>query len=193
MGMTGMLARHGGLRVLRMPVRIALCLSLGAMSLSSALLIQYQVSVLDGDLQRYNYSISGITLQTNQELDIRFDPALYGSLSNGVAPEGFDLLLLQPNNPPGTFGDYSALALVDDPPLSGEFRVDFTYIGGGTPGSQPFLINQYDEGQQFVATIASGTTVAAVPEPTSFALFGVSLVTGAIVRAVRRHPPFTAE
>jgi len=158
------------------------------MSLSSApLLIEYQVSVVGGDVLRYDYSISGITLQMNQDIDIRFDPALYGTLSNGVAPGEFNLLLLQPDNPPGTFGDYSALALADDPPFTGEFRVDFTYIGGGTPGSQPFFINQYDESRHLLATLASGTTVAAVPEPTSFALLGVSLLTGAIIRAVRRR------
>src|SRR5688572_3705843 len=78
---------------------------------------------------RYTYTLSGFTFQENMELDIRFDPALFSSLSNPVAPVDFDTLILQPNNPPGAFGDYKPLALIDNPSLSGLFSVDFTLIG----------------------------------------------------------------
>jgi hypothetical protein len=139
------------------------------------------------DPLRYTYFVTGLTLLANQELDLRFDPALYGSLSNGVAGPDFDLLLLQPDNPPGAFGDFSILALVDNPPFPQALSVDFSFIGPGTPGSQPFFINEYDQSGRFVATIASGFTVAAIPEPGSIAFGGTGLLLGAVYWALRRR------
>ena len=140
---------------------------------------------------RYTYFISGLTLLANQELDFRFDPDLYGSLTNGVAGPGFDVLLLQPDNPPGAFGDFSVLALVDHSPLF-LLSVDFTFIGAGTPGAQPFFINEYDQSGKFVGTIESGFTVAAIPEPGSLALGGTGLLVGGFLWALRRRFPGTA-
>src|SRR5215831_7571648 len=96
-------------RLLRGSTLLALLTAAGAGTLG-AITIDFQASSLGQGLYRLDYLVSGIQLQMNQELDIRFDPALYGSLSNGVAGPDYDLLLLQPNNPPGVFGDYSALA-----------------------------------------------------------------------------------
>src|SRR5687768_7485487 len=105
-------------------------------------------------LFRYTYVLDGLTLLKNTEVDIRFDPALYGELSNPVAPPDFDVLILQPNNPPGVPGDYKPLALIDNPSQSGLFSVDFTFLGPGRPGSQPFFINQYDD--QFMLIDSDG-------------------------------------
>lgn len=157
--------------------------------------IEFQVSTVGTapsgqTLFRYNYFFSNLTLQQNQEIDIRFNPAQFGMLSNGVAGPGFSLLLLQPNNPPGAFGDFSALALVNNPPLSGPFSVDFTFIGSGQPGAQPFLINQLDANAGFVSTLESGTTVprgqTVIPEPATFALGGAGLLMAGIF-AIRRR------
>ncbi len=142
--------------------------------------IEFQVTPLGSGVYRYNYMVSGFQFQANQELDLRFDPALYGALSNGVAPPGFDLLLLQPNNPPGTSGDYSALALVNMPSLT-PFSVDFAFLGAGVPGPQPFFINQLDASGNLIATIASGSTTSATaraPEPRSFSLVSLALLMG---------------
>jgi hypothetical protein len=49
-------------------------------------------------------TVIGMTVQTIQQIDIRFDPTRYGTLSNVQVP-GFSALPLQPNNPPGVFGD----------------------------------------------------------------------------------------
>lgn len=153
--------------------------------------IQYQVSDLGGNAHRYTYSISGFSLQANQEVDIRFDAALYGVLSNGVAGAGFDLLLVQPNIPPGTPGDYSALALVNNPSLTGPFSVDFTYLGQGLPGAQPYFINQYDAAGNLVSTSVSSMTTsvggAPVPEPATCVLAGLGLLAGGAFRTMRRR------
>jgi hypothetical protein len=136
--------------------------------------IDFQVSNLGSNVYRYTYLVSGFSFLTNQELDIRFNPALYGTLSNGVAGSGFNLVLLQPNNPPGAFGDYSALALVDNPSLAGPFRVDVTFLGSGQPGSQPFLVNQFDANHNLIGTIATGVT--GIPEPVTFWLGGLGVL-----------------
>src|SRR5512140_131833 len=65
------------------------------------------------EMQRCTYFLSGITLLADQEVNIRFDPAVYGALSNPHAGPGFDVLLFQPNQPPGAFGDFSALSMSD--------------------------------------------------------------------------------
>src|SRR6478672_4816592 len=98
-----------------------------ASSLFSAT-VQFQTTFLgtvNGQSQfRDNYTLLDTALQTNQALDIDFDPALYGTLSNGQGPANFSILLLQPNNPPGAAGLFSALALsTTQPPIS--FSVSF--------------------------------------------------------------------
>src|SRR5438309_110376 len=163
---------------MRLMTRLALCSLMASAGCLSAATITFQSSDLPDitpgqDLRRDVYSIGGITLQANEEIDIRFDPALYGTLSNGVAPPDFSLLLLQPNTPPGTFGDYSALSNVNNPSLAGPFSVDFVFLGTGAPGSQPFFINLYDRNGRFLRTVESGFTTspgAAVPEPATLVI-----------------------
>src|ERR1700730_12481356 len=107
--------------------RLVILTGLLSVNLSAAT-IDFSVSTVgvnpSGEtLYRYLYSLAGVSLLNNQEVDIRFGPVLYGTLSNGVAPAGFNLQLLQPNNPPGASGDYSVLALLNNPPVSGVFSV----------------------------------------------------------------------
>jgi hypothetical protein len=150
--------------------------------------ITYQVSELGQSLFRLSYTVTDISFSVDQELDIRFDPALYSTLSNGVAPAGFDLLLLQPNNPPGTPGDFSALALTDIPSLTAMFSVDVLMLGPGRPVEQSYWINQLDQQGNLVSTVASGTTVdATTPEPATLPLAGVALLIGGAARVVRRR------
>ena len=159
----------GGHYALRNLVWLALfgLLTVGSLSAGT---IQYDVYSLGGSSYRYDYSVSGIFFQANQVLDIRFDPSLYGTLSNGMAPSGFVAILLQPNNPPGDSGDYKALALLDEPAFSGMFSVEVVYLGSGTPGSQQFVVDQYDGRGVFQqhTTTAGITTTSEVPEPLSF-------------------------
>jgi hypothetical protein len=183
---------------------LAVWVGLAAGSLSAGQ-IGFQVTPLGGNSFEYDYFLSGFTFQANQELDIRFDPSLYGALvtSSGVAPSGYQVTLLQPSNPLGTFGDYSAYALIDNPSTAGPFSVRFTFTGGGQPGPQPFFVNQYDQNGFLSSTIASGLTVpepsgtgSEVPEPASLTLTGAALLLGGLWSVGRRRqgpkrPPLT--
>jgi hypothetical protein len=153
----------------------------------------------------YTYAISGFDFQLNgsviNEVDIEFNPNDYGVLSNGRTGPDFNLLLLQPNNPPGAAGDYSAEATVDHSSLAGTFSVDFTWIGPGSPLdpdadlTQTFHINTYnnipgDPSLGNLMSSTSGTTTpfaaSAVPEPATVFLIAAGLITCGATQAVKR-------
>ena len=160
----------------------------------SAATITFQTTDLGSNQVRFTYTVTNFVFTVNQELDIEFNPATYVSLSNGVAPTGFDVLLLQPNNPPGTSGDFSSLALVANPG-TGPFRVDATLVAGHQPGPQNFSINQLDANGVITGVVASGTATpvtAAVPEPATLPLVGLALIAGPASLAVRRRLKRTA-
>ena len=143
---------------------------------------------------RCNYFISGFTFSANQELDIQFSSALYGTLSNGIAGAGFDLMLVQPDNRPGLNwpGYYSLFALTDNPSLSQPFSVDVTFLGSSDPGAQAFSILQFDQNGTVVSTLETGFTAPAspgsVPEPASVSLCVMGLLaagTGCVLKRRR--------
>jgi hypothetical protein len=141
-------------------------------------------------IYRFTYNLSGVQLLLNQELDIRFDPVVYSSLLNGAASAGFDLLVLQPNNPPGAFGDYSLLALMNNPPATGPFRVDASLATGqALRNTQPFFINQLDSNGDFVSRLESGlaVNVNAVPEPGTLSMAAGGLIAAFLIRAAKRR------
>jgi hypothetical protein len=158
-----------------------------ASGVGSSATVGFEVTSLGGNEYRYSYSFTGFTLAENEEIDIRFNPALFDALSNGVAPPDFDLLVLQPNNPPGAFGDYGLLALIDDPSMEGSFTIDFVYLGAGTPGAQPYLINQYDATGALKSSTPGGLTVSAsaIPEPATSVLVGGAVLAACLSR-IRR-------
>ena len=188
----GKLKSEGVPRVIcRQLPRVLLLSALLAFSLSAGPIVQYQVTT-NGTVGTYHYFVGGFDFLVNEALDIQFGQLgsnnLFGQLSNGVAPAGFDLKLFQPNNPPQAPGDYSALAMVDHPSLTGTFSVDFTLTGTGMPGSQVFSISQFDSNGKFVNLVASGSTQlvgSGVPEPAGFLPCGVALIIGGIFLARR--------
>ena len=129
----------------------------------------------------YVYTLVGDPLLLYQEIDIRFEAGLYGLLSNGVAPTGFDLLLFQPNQPLGADGRFSALALVDNLSLGGVFGVDAVFLGTGTPGPQAFFVNQLDA-QGGIVTLDLGS----VPEPGTWWLGISGLLVAGTLKALGR-------
>jgi hypothetical protein len=154
--------------------------------------IEYQVNS-DPKLDQYVYSyfLTGISFGLYEGIDFQFDASLYGTLSGATTGSGFTDELLQPNNPPGAYGDYITWATVDNPPLTGPFTVDFTYLGPGQPGAQFFNIDQFDSNGNLVNTIGSGETTpftAPVPEPTTVSLYLGGLICLAVLGTrVRRR------
>lgn len=147
-------------------------------------------------LLRYTYMVTGLDLLVNQELDIRFDPAVFETLSNPTGPAGFDILTFQPNTPPGAFGDLSALALFDFLAFNGAFTVDVILTGLPSAAPQPFLINQYTEQNGtlvFDRVVSSGSTLpptssdVVVPEPGTFVPAGLGFLVIGAAWAVRRR------
>lgn len=182
----------GGLTRFVLPLILAACSGIGTLAAAT---IQYEVTELGTPgAYRYTYSLSG-RLDKNQEIDIRFDPTLYTNLRNGVAGSDFDVLLFQPNNPPGTFGDFSALALVDNPLLL-PFLVDVTYLGIGLPGAQPFFINTYETlptggpgnfiGSELGVTMPVGGG-SGIPEPGTFSISAIGAAVGGACYLMRRR------
>jgi hypothetical protein len=175
-------------------MRILLLSAFFAFSLSAAT-IQFQATTT-GTTGAYEYFVSGFTamqpctdnpsLECSDEIDIDFDATVFSQISNGVAPAGFNLLLFQPNNPPQAPGDYSALAVVANPSLA-PFSVDFALTGTGTPTSQTFTINEFDNNGFFEGVATSGVTtlLSSVPEPAGFSLIGIGMIIGGIFMGFR--------
>jgi MYXO-CTERM domain-containing protein len=178
-----------GLRRLCDAGRISFCLlAMAGMSIGNltAATILFSAEPLGGTSYRYTYRLLEARLLVNQELAVEFDPLLYRNLSNAAAGAQFSVALVQPDNPPGAVGRYSALALADDPSLAVPFRVTLDFLGAGTPGSQPFFINQFNENQQLPYVIESGLTTP-TPEPASEQLAGLGLLLGGAFLVIRRR------
>src|ERR1035437_5785259 len=112
-------------------MRVAFFLPLWAGLIStnmSAGAVGYSAAYLNTNLYSDGSSLCDRTVQTSQLLDLRFYPTLYGGLSSPQVPDGFTSLLLQPNNPPGTFGDFEIMPLTGslsfDLSLAMQFSVD---------------------------------------------------------------------
>lgn len=171
----------------------ALSLSLGGNVFGASINFQVQDLGPSGNqssLYRLIYTVSGFNFQENQELSIRFDAGSYSSLSSALVPSGFSALLLQPNNPPGAAGIYSLLALGNVGAPSGTFSVNVTSqlpVGG-----QIYEINQLDRTGRIISRIETGETVrlatdTAVPEPSALHFFGIAVLAGGMIGAVRRR------
>jgi hypothetical protein len=131
----------------------------------------------------YNFELHGFDLRPHQVLDLQFDGSVYQSLSNAIVPLGFQVVILQPGNPPGTPGDYLLESMAPSTvftPVS--MGVDFAPVGQEQPGPLPFFIYQFNDQNQFVSVVASGKTTLGtdppgVPEPPSLALAALGLLT----------------
>jgi hypothetical protein len=190
---------------MRATVTLPILVVASALTLQAGPIVQYQVTTVGttstGLTQyRYNYQLSGFTLFVNEEIDIRFDPTLFDEIFNGVAGPGFDLLLFQPNQPPGVPGDYSALAGLNAS-LSGTFSVDFTLAPNVTLTAndprlaQPFFLFDDNPGTslhpelpfQGVVSPASPAQNGSAPEPNSIWLCGIGMFVCGVGWVVRRN------
>lgn len=164
---------------------------------ASSLEIFFELTSLGGNDYRYTYMPSGHLLLAGQEIAIEFPADSYGSISNGLPDDspGWDLLLLQPNSPPGAPGFYALLATVDGPFGPPAFSVDFTWIGAGMPGAQPFTLIAYDPDTfEFLEVLQTGVTQSdadpLIPEPGTALLLlsGVLITVLGRARELRRAP-----
>lgn len=155
--------------------------------------ILYEAEDIGADRWQYTYTLNNTLSTPIEEFTIWFDADLYTELVV-MTPEPLSLQwdeqLFQPV--PGLDdGGYDALALFD-PLAPGEslpgFSVAFRYLGGTTPGTQPFDILDPDT----LAVLHSGTT--AVPEPLTALLLASALpiLANKRPRRTRRQKPPTA-
>ena len=136
-----------------------------------AAVIRYELIPLGGSDYRYVYTVendgslgTGVPVEL---FDVLFDPTLYDEASlSATTPallaNDWDEIFL--TSSPGVPAAYDAFALAggvaDGATVSG-FAVDFTWLGPGTPGSQPFEI--YDP--VTFALLEQGATLITVPLP----------------------------
>jgi hypothetical protein len=139
--------------------------------------ITYSVTNIGAGSFQYDYSVQGFSFTANQGFQIFFP---YASTDSLVPLSGFstdwDILVAQPDTGLPADGFYDALALVNNPSLSGLFSVTFNKLGSGTPGAQYFEI--YDSNYD---VLDSGYTQG-VPEPGLMALLGIGLASVLIAR-----------
>lgn len=159
-------------------------------------IIAYQAAT-NGTTGSYLYFASGLagmqpcadnpTLECSDEIAIDFDPSVFSSIANGQGPAGFSILLLQPDNPPQSPGDFIALAEVANP-LWFPFSVDFTLTGAGPPGPQTFSIIEVNS-SGFIDGVAQNPelTIPYVPEPGSVLLAGAVIAFGSVFSGYRIH------
>lgn len=139
--------------------------------------VQYNLVALGSNDYRYVYSItndgslgSGVALQL---FDVLFDPTQYLESSLTITTPSplsgnWDQLILASSL--GVPAAYDALALaggIADGTTVAGFAVDFTWIGSGAPGSQPFEIYN----PSTFALLGQGVTASPVPVPAALWLF----------------------
>jgi hypothetical protein len=167
-----------------------LLLCLGPLPSANAIVITYQATVIDAaaDLWQYDYYLDEWTYGEFSGFIIYFPSDLYFlnyDYDNGVFPpavnDDWDPLVFQPGFSGDPF-EYDVLALTENPSLADPFKVEFTWLGTGIPGSQEFAV--YDSSYDL---IESGK-VAPVPEPATLALLIAGL--GALGTAARGRRKF---
>jgi hypothetical protein len=116
------------------------------------------------DLWEYAYTVGLADFTTGEGFTVSFDRHLY-TLLQSPAPfvnADWNPLTIQPDLALNSNGFYDALTLRDHPSLANLFKVQFVWLGSGTPGSQSFVTYN----RQFQVTSAGVT----VPEPSTFVI-----------------------
>jgi hypothetical protein len=164
-----------------------------AQTAAAAISIQYTVVPVGGNVYRYVYSLTNSAGSPAVQLfDILFDASQYLESSlQIITPAPLNTQWQQQilhSVPPSIPAAYDALALSGGIPAGSTvtgFSVQFTWLGTGTPGPQPFQI--FDSST--FALLQSGTTTATgqivgVPavSPFSLGLLGIALAIAAALQ-----------
>lgn len=162
---------------------VALALSLAARA--EAATITYDTLDLGAGQWQYSYNVNGFPAVVDQGFTIYFDETLYTALTNPTtaAPAEWDLFVGQPDLGLPAAGFFDGRFVGTNPSAGNPFTIQFTFLGLGTPGSQPFEIYNNSPFQ----ILQSGTTQLAgvVPEPATLVLFAGGVVLAA--RSLRRR------
>jgi hypothetical protein len=164
-----------------------------AQTAAAAISIQYTVVPVGGNVYRYVYSLTNSAGSPAVQLfDILFDTSQYQESSlTIVTPPPLNAQWQQQilhSVAPSIPAAYDALSLSGGIPAGSTvtgFAVQFTWLGTGTPGPQPFQV--FDSST--FALLQSGTTAAAaqvvgVPgaSPFSLGILGIALAIAAAVQ-----------
>jgi len=172
---------------------LVLGLSAHAMAVGPTIPVRYRVVSMGGNVYRYIYTLTnngslpgGGPLQL---FDIYFDSSLYQFSSLVVVTPGsfsaqWSQLILPPV--PGVPSAYDVLSLTGGLPagstVSG-FSVQFTWLGAGSPGSQPFEV--FDP-VSFLSLQRGQTVLDSVPVPAAsdltMGLMGIALAVSACLQ-----------
>jgi hypothetical protein len=142
--------------------------------------ILFSATNIAGSTWEYSYEVSG-TFSMNEAFLIEFDGSLYSTLQDPPPAVPDWTLIVFPTDPsttPPSPGAFGAIADVNNPTLSNPFTIQFTFLGAGTPGSQPFTI--FNSGGD---PIESGET-SEIPEPWSLSMIGCGLAALLCFRAI---------
>jgi len=159
-------------------------LLLSFQAVGSTISIQYSLSPLGGNVYSYIYSVTndgslpgGAPVRL---FDVLFDPNLYQESSLLiVTPSGLQaqwsehFLASVPPSIPAFFDVYTSGGGIPSGHTVTGFAVQFTWLGSGVPGSQPFEI--YDP--TTFQMLQSGNTFdgTSAPEPSSFGMMALAI------------------
>lgn len=160
-----------------------------ASSQLQATTVNYTVTDLGLGLWEYEYTITNDSLATDiEEFTIFFDDTLFGTLGtpgqpNGIAPIGWDPLVVQEPTIFNGDGFYDALALgprIAPGATLGGFSLQVVFDGLDTPGSNRFQVIEPFTFASIGPEIM--TMPAVVPVPAAIWLFGSALLGLAFVK-----------
>ena len=151
--------------------------------------IGYTATALGGTQWRYDYAVGNTSLGVPiAEFTLFFSDSLYANLLAGPVPPGWDVLVAQPDAGIPASGYVDALALlggIAPGATATGFSLTFDYLGGGSPGAQPFVIV---DPVTFIQLETGVTQAVAIPLPATPCL----LLAGVLALACLRRRQLAA-
>jgi hypothetical protein len=150
-------------------------LALAAASGASAAVVDSAYTFLGGSSWVADFTVRNDGMPaTIDSLTVYFPEAFISGLDLLASPAGWDTMIFQPDLGIPAPGMLDTLAkgpgLVTGQSVGG-FRVGFTLMTGGTPGSLKFDVND----SNYNVVLSGMTNVVAVPEPSAAALLALGL------------------